>query len=241
MAATTKGQERKLTQILDKIARLKGLAERPGTPEEAAAALAAIQRLMIKHNLDQAEVDAAGRNEERGFEQEGFDLGAAMNWRRNLLQAICKYTFCDVVFAPAGRRAHIVGERHNIEIVKGMYDYLVTEVMRLADTGWGALPAAEQAETKIRRWKNAFRIGAGSTLQTRLREQFEEQKRAEGEDAVNALVVVKDAALAQAVSDFFPKTKTTRSRASLSDANGYLAGQLAGFGINLAAQIEGGA
>jgi hypothetical protein len=238
MARTNKTQEKNLKSILDKIARLKGLAERPGTPEEAAAALAAIQRLAIKHNLDQAEISAAGRNDERGFEKEGFNLGAAMNWRRNLLQAICKYTFCDVVFAASGAHANIVGERHNIEIVKGMYDYLVTEVMRLAQVGWEALPATEQGSTTIRRWKNAFRIGAQATLRQRLHDQFEEQKAAEGEEKVGALVVVKDAALAEAVAGFFPNTKTTRSRASMSDANGYLAGQLAGMGINLAAQIE---
>src|SRR4051812_4255385 len=98
MVATPKTQQKHLTAILDKIARLKGLAQRPGTPEEAAAALAAIQRLMIRHNLDQQQIDAAGRHDERGFEKEDVDLGAAMNWRRVLLQGICKYTFCDVVF-----------------------------------------------------------------------------------------------------------------------------------------------
>jgi DNA-binding transcriptional MocR family regulator len=238
---TARTQEKNLKQILDKIARLKGLADRPGTPEEAAAALAAIQRLMLKHNLDQQQVDLADRNDERGFEKEPFDLGAAMNWRRTLLQAIAKYTFCDVVFNHSGRGAHIIGERHNIEIVKGMYDYLVGEVMRLADVGWNDLSATEQSFSKIRRWKNAFRIGAGATLRQRLQEQFDAQKQAEGEEAVNALVVVKDAALAQAVKDFFPKTRLSSTRSSLSDLHGYEAGQLAGLGINLASQIDSGA
>jgi hypothetical protein len=79
---------------------------------------------------------------------------------------------------------------------------------------------------------------SGATLDTRLRQQFEEQKKAEGEDAVNALVLVKDAALAKAVADFFPNKRMTRSKLSLSDANGYRAGVIAGMGINLASQSE---
>lgn len=53
-----------LKPILDKIARLKNLAAQPGTPEEAAAALAAIGRLVAHHNLSEAQVEMADRDEE---------------------------------------------------------------------------------------------------------------------------------------------------------------------------------
>jgi hypothetical protein len=236
MPTTT--QPTDLAKILDKIARLKGLAERPGTPEEAAAALAAIQRLMLKHNLDMAQVDLAGRTDQRGFEKESFNLGAAMNWRRNLINALCKYTFCDAVFPPRGSGVFLIGERHNIEVVKGMYEYLVNEVMRLADLGWSQVSPEERMFARPRAWKNAFRLGAGTTLGNRLKEQFEEQKAAEDQSAVNALVLVKDNALAEAVAEFFPNLKTSRSKASMSDGRGYQAGLIAGSTVNLAAQIE---
>lgn len=227
-----------LTAILDKIARLRGLADRPGTPEEAAAAVAAIQRLMLRYNLTQAQVDGASRNDQHGYEKVTIDLGAGMNWRRYLLHAICDYSFCKVVFPPKGRGAYIIGEQHNIAIVTGLYDYLVNEVMRLADVGWDVLSPMDKRFSTVRAWKNSFRIGAGQTLRDRLKAQFEEQKRAEGEASVNALVVVKNDALARAMREFFPNSRQTRSRSSLSDRNGYNAGVVAGRSINLAKQIE---
>lgn len=227
-----------ITAILDKIARLKTLAERPGTPEEAAAAVAAIQRLMLRYNLSEAQVSTANRNEKHGFDSVRFDLGSTMSWRSHLMNAICNYTFCKAVFDHKGSKVNIIGEQHNIAIVTGLYDFLVGEVMRLADVGWNALTAEDRWGSTVRSWKNAFRLGAGQTLGARLRDQFKEQAKAEDETAVNALVVVKNDALARAAREFFPNSRASNTRASMSDQRGYVAGQIAGKGINLARQIE---
>ena len=225
--------------ILDKIAKLKTLAERPGTPEEAVAAIAAIQRLMLKHNMSEAQVDGATRNDERGFVKEEYDIGAAMIWRRLLLISIARYTFCEVVFAYSGRGANIIGEKHNIAAVKGLYEYLVDAVMRLADESWDKLDRWDRDNAKVRRWKNAFRIGAGDALRRRLKEQFEAQKKEAGESSVNALVVVNNAALRTAVKEFFPRIQSSKTQPGMSDGNGYGAGLVAGRSVNLAKQIEG--
>lgn len=227
-----------ITAILDKIARLKTLAERPGTPEEAAAAVAAIQRLMLRYNLSEAQVSTANRNDQHGFDNVSFDLGSTMSWRSHLMNAICHYTFCKAVFDHKGAKVNIIGEQHNIAIVTGLYDFLVGEVMRLADVGWNALTVEDRWGSTVRSWKNAFRLGAGQTLGTRLREQFKEQAQAEDETAVNALVVVKNGALARAAREFFPNARASNSKSSMSDQRGYQAGQIAGKGINLARQIE---
>lgn len=46
-------------RILERIRKLKALAERGGTPEEAEAAAAKIRQLIAEYGLDQADVDAA--------------------------------------------------------------------------------------------------------------------------------------------------------------------------------------
>lgn len=230
-----------MTAILDKIARLKTLAERPGTPEEAAAALAGIQRLMLRYNLTEEEVDAAGRNEERGFDKFEFDLGASMMWRKNLMTRIARYSFCEAIFDHAGRRVWIIGEKHNVQVVKGLYDYLTDAIMRLADDGYKALDIGERMFVKPRAWKHAFRTGAGQAVGDRLYDQWKaSQREAEAENArTSAIVLVKSEELANAVASFFPKLGTSRQRASYSDSHGLAAGKAAGRQINLAQQITG--
>ena len=45
-----------MNQIMKKIGDLQNLADRPGTPEEAAAALMQIQKLMAKYRISQEEL-----------------------------------------------------------------------------------------------------------------------------------------------------------------------------------------
>lgn len=230
-----------LAPILDKIARLKGLAERPGTPEEAAAATAAISRLMLRYNLSEMQVDAAGRNDRQGFDNTDYDLGASMMWRKNLMSRIARYSFCEAIFDHKGRGVHIVGERHNVQIVTGLFEYLTEAIMRLADEGWDALDSFEKSYNNARGWKHAFRTGAGQTVGERLEEQYRQHKaEAQAEDSqTGALVIVKDKELAEAVRKFYPRLRNSSSRASFSNGSGLAAGQAAGRQINLASQIGG--
>src|SRR5690606_19113532 len=132
---------------------IKALIERPSTEGEAAAAMAALQKLMLKHNLTQFDIDAAGQEQGNGYLHEEFNLGTTMSWRKHLINAIARATFCDVVFPPKGATRFLIGEEHNLIVVREMYEYLVEAVMRLADEEWSAIPADERAGYRIRAWK----------------------------------------------------------------------------------------
>ena len=228
-----------LKPILDKIAQLKNLAQRPGTPEEAAAAVAAIQRLMTRYSLTAMQVEDASRNDERGFDKARYDLGGNNGWRSQLMNRITKYTFCTAVFDHAGSGCFIVGEEHNVVAVTGMYEYLVNEIMRLADLGWETYPAKYQ--TTVRRWKNAFKVGAATAVADRLKEQYDAHlaERQAEDSQTSALVVVKTDELKRAVREFFPESRNITMGAGYSDHAGRSAGERAGRGINLANQIAG--
>lgn len=229
-----------LTAILDKIARLKALEAQPGTPEEAAAATAAIQRLMLRHNLTEAQVSTAGRNDQSGYDSTRYDIGAATMWRKYLMHTVAETTFCTAVFDHAGRGVNIVGEKHNVAVATGLYEYLSEAIERLADEGWEH-DGKYQPGTTARRWKHAFRTGATNTVMQRLKDQFAYAKRQEdaaGNDT-SALVVVKGNELARAVRKLHPRSRSTASRAQTSDAHGAARGREAGRGISLADQIAG--
>lgn len=227
-----------ITLILDKIARLKTLAERPGTPEEAVAAIAAIQRLQLRHNLTEAQIATADRNDVQGIDVTAYDIGGNNGWRKNLMHVIAKYSFCAAVFDQSGRRVSIFGEQHNVQIAIGLYEYLVDAINRLADEGWLAPEPqllGQTGQTTARRWKNAFRVGADATMRLRFKEQ---QRENVADTGTSALVLHNDAALRSAVMRHFPRTRNTSNGAGYSDAHGIAAGKRAAHGISLAAQID---
>lgn len=233
-------QQTDLTAIMNRIALLKNLADRPGTPEEAANALDKIKRLMDRYNLTSAQVDGAERDKRPGFDNVYYDIGFNVNWRKTLLDAIAKYSYCSAIFDHSGKGVHIVGQPHNVEIVKELFEYLATAIVRLADEGWNEL-GEMQAVSTARTWKHNFRVGASRTLRLRLDEQRREsmkEQQAENPNA-GALVVVMENELNDAVAKYFPRIVSSSKRASIGDAGAYAAGRAAGQRVSLADQING--
>lgn len=145
--------------------------------------------------------------------------------------------FCEPLIDARGSGAYLVGKRENIVVVTGLYTYLVDTVLRLADEGWDELDPIEKRCSTVRRWKNAFKVGAVHALGQRLQNQRREHV-AEYEGG-SALVLVQEAELKQAVTQFFGKVRRSSQSSGYSDAGAHAAGRKAGAGINLAAQLGG--
>lgn len=220
-----------LKAIMDKVARLKTLAERPGTPEEAAAAAAAIQRLMTRHNLSQMQIDMAERNTERGFERVFVDLGAMLRWRYSLMNDIATSSYCSFVRGQRGG-GHIVGEQHNVIMANELYQFLVNEIERLAQIGWDMSVTYDSKRT----WLHSFRVGAAVVVGDRLMTEWRAQKKEQQSDT-SALVVLYEEDLNKAVAAYFPNMRTSSVNLGTRSADGYSKGRRAGAGINLAKQI----
>lgn len=238
-------------QILDKIASLINLKENPGTPGEAAAAAAALQRLLFKHNLAEEDVRLHATSTKQVAEEyihEMYDVGQKQgdtngNWKHQLLFVICKNNFCGYVSGHQSRRGHIVGQKHNVVVVKAMFEYLVKEIKRLTIKEWrAAFPDTygQLNNTKVEfSWKRSFREGAVAVIAQRLAAERREDLKEAGEKGA-ALVVQKDKELKDAITKHIGETKAGRSGGGSVLAGAYSAGKEAGRNINLNKQVGGG-
>ena len=228
--------EQDLSGIMDKIARLKSLAERPGTPEEAAAAVAGIQRLMTRYNLTQMQVNTAERNTESGFEKVSVNLGATLRWRQSLMNTVAETSYCRFVRNWKGNFGHIIGEQHNVVVAKELYEYLVKEIDRLATEKWETEGFMHSANKRT--WCHAFRVGASVAVSNRLHNAWIADKQ-EQVNEETALVVLYEDQLENAMAKYFPGSFRQNINMTTRNNNGLESGKRAGNNINLAKQIAG--
>ena len=120
-------------RVVAKVARLLALAESPER-HEAEAAMAAAQRLMLKHNLEHA---AGGRAYE--FRHLGRATGRTTEAERVLAMILGKHFFVEVIWVPVyrplvGKRASVLevsGTPENLEMAAYVHAFLTATAERL--------------------------------------------------------------------------------------------------------------
>lgn len=132
VATSPNAEQRK---IGDRIARLLALAESPNV-HEAEAAMAAAQRLLLKHNIELRDARAA-----QGYvwKHLGTPTGRTTEAERVLSLLLGKHFFVEAIWVPVyrareGKRGSILeicGTAENVEIAEYVHGYLVTTAERL--------------------------------------------------------------------------------------------------------------
>jgi hypothetical protein len=122
-------------KVAERIARLLALAESPNV-HEAEAAMAAAQKLLLKHNIELRETRAA-----QGYTWKhlGTPTGRTTEAQRVLSMLLCKHFFVEAIWVPVyrpleGKRAsvlEVVGTPENLEIAEYVHGYLVETAERL--------------------------------------------------------------------------------------------------------------
>ena len=224
------GNER--AAVLERITKLLALST-SSNEHEAAAAAAKAQELMFRHNLDLAQLQAGQAGSQDEYTTRVVELGALNSWRRSLIHVLAEHNFCKAVAFVGTPRVAIVGEPHNIALVEQLYAYLLRELLRLADAGW--LRAKRRARDTAHQWKHGFQHGAVAAIAERLAEQRQQDEAATAES--QALVVLKDAGVAEALDWHYPQATADRRRATVS-ATGWQAGRRAGEAIGLSTPAE---
>lgn len=239
-----------IERIIDQVRRIRNLAENAGTEGEAAAAAAAMARLLSKYNLDLSDIPVGEEDDEldEPVDHETIQTQTKQSdykWRELLLASIASYNFCRVLhterwIAGAKRSCMIVvGKPHNREVVKFMYE-IITEALVRMSKEVPTISEARKEELEFSKLigqkprytfspRRSFLYGAVEVITQRLREAHVEFRASSD----RALVVVdmnrKDLDLY--VSKQWPRTGTHRyqedSRASL-DRDGYEKGKAAG-------------
>jgi len=151
------------TSVLDKIVKLLALSE-SSNANEAAAALAAANKLMFEHRIEMADVDKE-RGKAEGFQVLEVMRGKRMEgWKLHLAAALAEYNGCVLVSQrSAGEKVRVfVGERAVIDCTSAMFSHACIEISRLA---------TKRCHGLGKRAFNSFSHGAVQGIRDRLREQ----------------------------------------------------------------------
>src|SRR5580658_1353084 len=122
-------------KVVERIARLLALAESPNR-HEAEAAMAAAQRLMLRHNLDAVRAQAA---RDYGFAHLGLPSGRVGEHERLVAMILGKHFFVEAIWIPVyrpleGKRGSVLeicGTRANLAIVEYVHAFLHHAAERL--------------------------------------------------------------------------------------------------------------
>jgi hypothetical protein len=122
-------------RIVERIARLLALAESPNQ-HEAEAAMAAAQRLMLKHNLDAVH---ARLPRDHGYAHLGQPTGRVLEHERLVAMILGKHFFVEAIWIPvyrplAGKRGSVLeicGTRSNLAIAEYVHGFLHATAERL--------------------------------------------------------------------------------------------------------------
>jgi hypothetical protein len=262
-------EDAKTAAIIKRIRALLSLAgEGSGTtPEEAASAMAKAQALCIRYNLELAKVRLADGRAPR-YVLERFDFttskraGSYIGPLRMLARALMRANYCTGLSARGTGHGYIIGEPHNVEMVRAMFGRLSFGLMLMATAAWerdASGQAFHRAEgfaggrlaSASLSWKRAFLIGAVTAIRLRVEAERTRAERygvpagegggaASGEE-VRALAVVAQTDLDEAVARMLPEAGPP-APATYTNGDAFELGARAGAGVDLAGrpQLEGG-
>jgi hypothetical protein len=231
-----------LSKILDTIKKLFALGQSPNEAE-ASLAIAKAHQLLVKYNLDIADLKT---DESNVIEEEFSKENRSAPWKQILLQHIVKVNFCGIYrevhfsrktpaksysnFGPTQREAKnyitkIVGKKHNIVAAVAMAEYLFEAIDRLADGVKGT----------GRSFVASYKSGLADNLSIRLKAMIKRDK-AEGSDSRELVVSAK-----ADIDNFFKNLDLQHGKIkqNISDSEAYAHGRQDGDRIRLNQQLRG--
>lgn len=235
-------------KILARLKKVLALAQSPNE-NEAARAMEKVQEILAEHNLSIADLEDKPVVEINA----GTRLEEAYPYRRVLASSVAQLYFCTYYYevhrkvtASGGYNMDkhmFVGAPHNTGVARSMFDYLFKTVDRLSKE------AADENANGGSKWSymTSFRVACSQRLCARIAKRIAEAKagtaKASGGGTLPALASLYNQA--QVVnSDFMnqaiPEMKQTKTRTTVSDIFGAMAGIAAAEGISLDAQVGAG-
>lgn len=228
--------------LREKLGKIQRLMSAAGTVGEAEAAAAAMQRLVLKHNLDTADLEGLGETEREEYISRYIVLGSkgssGLQWRINLAYVMGEMNFCAFIREGFhGGTGWMVGQASNVDAAEEMFKSIAEANERLAPTEWYSFRNSSRYDgSSTVAWKNSFKIGfvAGIRMKMRMERQTVAQELEAG--VVSSLVVVKEAELKEAVAEKIGKT-TTHKGSAPTNVNGYQRGVEKGLSHELQGRL----
>lgn len=218
--------------IIDKIRKLRALAENAAaTVDEAAAAARAAELLIQKHSLEEAELGAVSKEVLEAIiddETPLTDWGQRQKvWQNILLHAMAENYNCTNVLKHtlSGANIYTIGRASDIAILRYQFAYFVVELTRLAHL----LAPATLKRGSGKTWHNSFYHGATDAIIASMKSAKQEVIK----DATSTALVFINEHM-QKVEDFkvqkYPWSRTTKTKRHI-DPEAYEMGKLAGSGL----------
>ncbi len=130
--------DKTVESIIEKIQKCLALAG-SSNPHEAAAAAAKAEELLLKHNIEMAQVEKAGSVDAQPYIRSEFPAGGAsaeFSWRETLMGAVARHSLCKPLIRRRDHGLILIGKEVNIEAARYLYFYLADQVVRLSKEGW---------------------------------------------------------------------------------------------------------
>lgn len=225
-----------MEKILDRIRKLLALST-SSNEHEAAQAAAKAAEMMREHDIEEAQlrIDEPEAHDASPIVDEVVDtLGRKqISWRAALAnscaQSVGAKTFTSWL---AGRRvSKMYGRKSSIQHATYLFQYLTTELARIADAAYAQAETSEHGKT----WKHSFLHGAVNTVTDRLlADRRAHEARMKAAEAGTALAIIRNDDLAvidgwEKFSEKFRKSGGTR----IKSGDAYRAGQSAGRQVAL--------
>ncbi len=172
-----------IDKIISRVQKLLSMS-RSDNEHEAAQAAARASVLMAEYNLTEAMLrveDSSRAAEVIVTDVPIYDPTKKRTaWRESIASAVAKSLGCRM-FISASNAITAFGREGATQAWNYTCQYLFNEIDRLADVAWEreGVEAADAGQS-IRRWKNAFRVGAASIVAARLRDATKAAQEARG-------------------------------------------------------------
>lgn len=232
-----------LDNVLKKLRKLQKLyegAKKINSEGEAAAAAAAIQRLLAQYNLTMAEV-GAGEEERKDEVNEQVVSGYTYksiggDWEYRLWYVICKWNFCKCfMYGSSCKRLIIFGSKENMEVVKWLFGVLSERFVAFSKDRFKEYQKSEEYQMAFKkptkdRYQRGYLHAAVVGLDAKLKEISDHDKVAEPEfgTKVTALVVRTNTAIDEYVKHRFGGYGRGRNMSNSANA-GVSAARAAGY------------
>lgn len=209
--------------VLRRISRLLALADSPNQ-HEAAAAMKAAQRLMLRHNIEAA---VAAAQEGFTFRHVGVPNGRIPAAEHVLAGILSRHFFVDVIWVPSylprlgrsGRVLELCGTRSNLDVAAYVHEFLMATAERL----WREHRLAQRLTSN--RERRRFSLGVMIGFDEKLKAATAENRR-------EGLIWVGDPALDEYLSRRYPR-RTGGVGIGITPTETYEQGRRAGRNIVL--------
>ncbi len=165
-------------KLVDKLRKVMALMDSPNE-NEAQAAAATLARLLETHNMEVADLEAAGQ--EVAEVEAGGDQDISNNpqndptvaWKVLLAECVAEHFYCYADVPYDGARVRFIGRRENLDSLELLYEWFIKQIKRLAKQDRRRHLDETGEDIPGIRWQMSFAEGAIERLGERLHDERE--------------------------------------------------------------------